>query len=208
MRPSSGWTRPEIARSVVVLPAPLAPSRATTSPGGDGEVEVADHGRPLVAGGEALEGDHGVGGSRAGGGAASSGVRSRSLPGLMGGGAQGTDLRGELGGGRAEVGGHHLGVAAHRLGLARRRSPCRTRARRPRRRCERTRPMSWSTSRIGVPWSTTLAQVAAELVRSRCVSRPAAGSSRQISLGRATSARATPTSLRCPWASSAGIASA
>ena len=31
-RPAIGFTRPEITRSVVVLPAPLEPSSATTSP--------------------------------------------------------------------------------------------------------------------------------------------------------------------------------
>ena len=40
---SAGVTTPEIARSVVVLPAPLAPSSAITSPAADGEVQVAHH---------------------------------------------------------------------------------------------------------------------------------------------------------------------
>ena len=48
-------TSPEIARSVVVLPAPLAPSSATTSPGADVEVEVAHDRRAVVAGGQPVD---------------------------------------------------------------------------------------------------------------------------------------------------------
>ena len=70
-----------------------------------------------------------------------------------------------------------------------------------------TRPMSWSIRSVVVP--------ASAIRRSRWpssslsfVSRPAAGSSRQRSRGSIAIARATPTSLRCPWVRSAGIASA
>ena len=41
MLPSLSGSRPRIARSRVVLPEPLGPSTATSSPGLDGEVEPA-----------------------------------------------------------------------------------------------------------------------------------------------------------------------
>ena len=57
--PAIGWTRPETARSVVVFPAPLAPSSATTSPGCDDEVEAAHHCGAVVSGGQAVDLEHG-----------------------------------------------------------------------------------------------------------------------------------------------------
>ncbi len=44
--PAIGWTIPEMARSVVVLPAPFAPSRATTSPGATDSVRSRTTGAP------------------------------------------------------------------------------------------------------------------------------------------------------------------
>ena len=41
MSPAAGFARPEIARSVVDLPAPLAPSSVTTSPFLDAERDAA-----------------------------------------------------------------------------------------------------------------------------------------------------------------------
>ena len=49
MRPADGLTMPEMTRSVVVLPAPLAPSSATTSPAVDREVHVPDDSGLVVA---------------------------------------------------------------------------------------------------------------------------------------------------------------
>ena len=63
--------------------------------------------------------------------------------------------------------------------------------------------MSWSTSSIAWPASARLRRRRPSSSLS-CVSRPAAGSSRQTSRGFATSARAIPTSLRCPCESSFG----
>ena len=48
-RPAEGLTIPEMTRRVVVLPAPFAPSSATTSPALDGEVDVTDDGGLVVA---------------------------------------------------------------------------------------------------------------------------------------------------------------
>ena len=58
-RPAIGFTIPEIARSVVVLPAPFGPSSATTSPAATVTLEVPDHRRLVVAGGEPLEREDG-----------------------------------------------------------------------------------------------------------------------------------------------------
>ena len=63
--------------------------------------------------------------------------------------------------------------------------------------------MSWSMSSIAVPLSTMLRSRRPSSSLSD-VSRPAAGSSRHTTCGRAASARATPTSLRWPCVSSLG----
>jgi hypothetical protein len=70
-----------------------------------------------------------------------------------------------------------------------------------------TSPMSCSISSIDCPWSARARRQAPSSPLSR-VSRPAAGSSRHSSRGLAASARATPTSLRWPMDSWAGLASA
>ena len=114
--------------------------------------------------------------------------------------------RGELRRCAPEIGGDHPRVATDLVGRRRARSPPRTRARRPGRRCPSTRPMSWSMSNIDCPASTSRRSRRPSSSLS-CVSRPAAGSSRQTRRGFAASARATPTSLRWPWDSSSGRAS-
>ena len=49
-RPAVGRISPVIARIVVVLPAPLTPSSATTSPLAHLQVHAFEHGRLAVAG--------------------------------------------------------------------------------------------------------------------------------------------------------------
>ena len=147
----------------------------------DGQVEVADHRRPVVAGGQALDAEQGVGQSRRLPAAARP-PRSRGTP-------------------RSPAG------RGGRRRACRARSPSRTRAR-PRSRRSRARaPCRGRRAASPCPASTTPRRWRASSSLSR-VSRPAAGSSRQRSRGSAASARAIPTSLRCPCVRSSGIASA
>ena len=49
MRPADGRSRPEIARSSVLLPAPLLPTSATMSPSAHREIDAAQHADMAVA---------------------------------------------------------------------------------------------------------------------------------------------------------------
>ena len=50
--PPAGGTSPAMAFSVVVLPAPFEPSRATTRPGGHGQRNIGDADQVAVANAE------------------------------------------------------------------------------------------------------------------------------------------------------------
>ena len=58
MRPALGASTPDIAFSVVVLPAPLAPIRLTSSPLRDLEGEAAHRRHLAVAAFEPFNGEH------------------------------------------------------------------------------------------------------------------------------------------------------
>ena len=58
MVPEVSFTRPEIARSVVLLPAPLAPSRPTASPSPISMVTLCDRRHRAVAGADARQFEH------------------------------------------------------------------------------------------------------------------------------------------------------
>ena len=187
--PASAWTMPEIARSVVVLPAPLAPSSATTSPAATCRSSSRRHGRSLVAGREPFEReDRLTVTARPGpeGAPREPRVRARRRP------TRGTRRRPA-----------RRGVL---VGLARAitvpNSSTTMRSQMP-----RTRPMSWSISRIDWPSSASPRRHRPSSWLSRR-SSPAAGSSRQIRRWLPTSARATPTNLRSLSERSSGIASA
>ena len=186
-RPAIGLTSPEIARSVVVLPAPFAPSSATTSPAATVRSTSRITAALVVAGGQALDREHASSATLAG------------APRRRGAGAS-------VGGRAAEVRGDHPRVAADDRRARRARSPCRTRARRPRRRSRARGPCRGR--RAASPGrASTSARSRRPSSSLSCVSSPAAGSSRQTSRGFATSARAMPTSLRCPCDSSLGSSS-
>ena len=81
---------------------------------------------------------------------------------------------------------------------ARTRSPSRTRGRRRNREIQSTSPMSWSTSSIDVPASTTSRSRRPEFqALGRCPDPPPARPDRSAA-ARQPAPRATPTSLRCP----------
>ena len=59
MLPCIGWTSPETASSVVVFPAPLAPSKRDDLSRLDDDVEAAYHCGAVVSGGQAVDLEHG-----------------------------------------------------------------------------------------------------------------------------------------------------
>ena len=77
--PAIGLTSPEIARRVVVLPAPFGPEQGDDLAGRDLELDVADHGGAVVAGGQALDDENGLSHVRASA-AASEQLGSAALP--------------------------------------------------------------------------------------------------------------------------------
>ena len=191
MLPCIGWTRPETARSVVVFPAPLAPSSATTSPGCDGEVEVADDGRAVVAGGQAVDLEHGCSSrtppaSRSGRRTASAGRSAAAPPRYA---LTTTRVPAHL---VRRAGRDHLAELEHDDAVADAEHEPHVVV---------DRAASWCPRRRS-------AAAAGRAPRSRaCRGRPPARRGRG-GAGRIAIARATPTSLRWPCVSSSGIASA
>ena len=144
-----GGSRPAIVASVVVLPAPLGPSSATTSPGATWRSRSRTTGDAVVAGGQVLT---------------SSVQRRQACASLL------TVA--------AEVGGDHASSSRICAGVPRGddrpKSSTTTWSQTP-----STRPMSWSTSRTVTPLGRQRPQVLAELlalvgVQARRRARPSA----------------------------------
>ena len=182
IRPRSGRTSPETALQRRRLAGAVGAEQRHDLAGADVQVDVAD--RPARRR------------SRRSGPRCSAPRRSSGLDVERVGRAAGA--------GAAEVGLDHAPGRGARPRACRWRSPCRTRARRSGRRSPSTRPMSWSTSSIAVPPSTTARRLAAQLLALGGVQagrRARRGRRRAAS---PASARATPTSLRSPCESSDG----
>ena len=163
-------------------PPRLRPSSATTSPATTRQVEVADHGGLVVAGGQALDREHG----------AQRIARPRPRPAQLGAPrCRGRRADHACGRARTDVGRaarDHLAELEHDDLVADPEHEAHVVV------DEQHRLAAVGEARAGAGPSSSLS----------CVSRPAAGSSRQTSRGFATSARAIPTSLRCPCESSLG----
>ena len=176
--PAERGRAPATASTVVVLPAPLRPRRATISPGADGEVDAVHHVGAAVPGGQA---------ARPRAPAARPAARAptpRRQPGRR----PPVAARGR----RPAPRGRPAGRPAGPVAMTRPRSRTVTSSH-----TSSTRARSWSTRRTAAPSSASRRRRRPRAWRP-AGSRPAAGSSRSSTVGRPATARVRATSRR--WA--------
>ena len=177
---ASARTRPETARASVLLPAPLAPSTASTVPGCH---RRARRRRAPATTRSARRGPAPRGGARS----------RRASPPAGAGSAGRTRAAGSA---VAQVGGPHRRVVADLLRGSRRRCARRSRARTRCRESERTAATSCSTMMSESRWSvwSTICRKTASRFSDAFMSSPESGSSSRSTCG--SLARARPTSTR------------